>query len=149
MVCDTKSLEVLTKIAENATQGPWAPREYANNFGFGTALDGADGKVVLNLTDISRNNRAYIVAASPDVLLSLLAETTRLREERVWISVEQELPPAGAKVDIWCKWSKGPGRVPDVEYLPDCTGFHWRASLGHINDSVVTHWSRPSGPHKP
>lgn len=69
-----------------------------------------------------------------------------------WISVKTgEYPTFGTPVDLWCKWKMGdPSRVADATLEKDSMGAFWRASMGHVDDSVVTHWSYlPEPPNDP
>jgi hypothetical protein len=87
----------LRAAAMEATPGPWKLREFSNIFGFGTALDGAEGRIVGNLSHILRKeDHAYFVAASPAAILKLL-DYFSFPEVEGWIEIKEgcEMPKNG------------------------------------------------------
>lgn len=98
------------------------------------------------------NDAAYIAAASPDVILSLLSELDRLRssnEANGWQPIETA--PKDRLIDIWTVgYGAEPHRVSDCYHDRICD--EWRTSrpAGHlmcIKAKYVTHWrSIPASP---
>lgn len=88
-------LEQLKRLAEKATSGPWAIHDNACSWTIGGIPKEGDtyGKsiaLVQTKTERAASNAAYIHAASPDVILALIADRAAILANRNELFREKE-----------------------------------------------------------
>lgn len=99
--------------------------------------------------DKSLHSGLICIDTGAEFRYSLLYEAGRWQMSD-WISVKDRLPENNVPVDIWCAWKQGnPTRETDVQRVWDSIGLFWQSSMGHIDDSVVTHWMLRPAPPEP
>lgn len=99
-----------------------------------------------------RDSKDRAMVSAIRELRAALSELSELRNASDgWVSVRDSMPEKDARVDVWCVWpltGKG-SRIPDARYAADSIGAYWTGAMGHIAESVITHWRSFPEPPQP